>query len=175
MTEQQKQFLKTVTGPAFEAERVYGIPGAVTVAQAILESAGRVNGHWEWGASPLFVHANNPFGIKYSDQSPDAKYGAYSIRTHEFIKGLEEVVQAGFQRFPSLEEAFTAHALLLRHPHYAKAWKHRGDARMYAMCLGPCSESNPDGCGYATDPKYGEKLLGLMDRYDLDNAETLYG
>ncbi|HLI02754.1 MAG TPA: glucosaminidase domain-containing protein [Terriglobia bacterium] len=175
MTEKQLAFLKTVTPPALETERGYGIPAAVTIAQAILESAGRVAGHWEWGASPLFRLANNPFGIKYSDTSPDAVYGEHDVATHEFISNHEQIVVAGFQHFPSLTEAFRQHALLLLRPRYAAAWRHRNDPRAYAICLGPRTADNPDGCGYATDPDYGRKLVALIDRCDLTRAAELYG
>jgi flagellum-specific peptidoglycan hydrolase FlgJ len=174
LTEQQLEFLRIVTPPALDAEREFGIPSAVTIAQAILESAGRVRGHWEWGASPLFRLANNPFGIKYSDGSPDARYGAHEIATHEFIENHEQVVVAGFQHFPTLQEAFRQHALLLRSSRYAPAWRHRGDPRAYAMCLGPRTPANPEGCGYATDPEYGRKLVDLIDRYELARAAELY-
>lgn len=167
LTDEHKQFLSLIADPAISSEVRYGIPAGATIAQAILESG--------WGQSSLFKLANNPFGIKYSDSSPDAQYGYIDLPTHEFIDGHSQIVTAGFQHFPNLFDAFSCHALLLRHPHYAAAWKHRGDARMYAMCLGPKSESNPDGCGYATDPEYGRKLIDLIDELDLTNAGEHYG
>lgn len=61
LSSQQLQFLMRVAPAALESERVYQIPAAVTLAQAILESATSAG----WGSSSLFRIANNPFGIKY--------------------------------------------------------------------------------------------------------------
>jgi flagellum-specific peptidoglycan hydrolase FlgJ len=61
ISSQQLQFLLRVAPAALESERVYQIPAAVTLAQAILESATSAG----WGSSSLFRIANNPFGIKY--------------------------------------------------------------------------------------------------------------
>lgn len=167
MTGTQKTFLQQVTDPAISSEVRFGIPAAVTISQAILES--------NWGNSALYKLANNPFGIKYSDSSPDAKYGFIDFNTHEFLNGHDDILKASFQHFDNLHDAFRRHALLLKTLHYAPAYKHRGDPLMFAMCLGPKSSDNPDGCGYATDPRYGQKLCALIYDYDLLNAGEHYG
>jgi flagellum-specific peptidoglycan hydrolase FlgJ len=61
LSAQQLQFLLRIAPAALESERVYQIPAAVTLAQAIIESATSAG----WGSSSLFRLANNPFGIKY--------------------------------------------------------------------------------------------------------------
>lgn len=142
----------------------FGVPAAVTMAQAILESG--------WGQSKLFLLANNPFGIKYSDSSPDAKYGAYVAPTHEFVNGHDEIVKAGFQHFADLHDAFRLHALLLLTDHYRRAFAVRTDAFAYARALSP-DPPVAGGCGYATDPNYGEKLIELIkDEHLIERAQA---
>ena len=55
-TAAQQAFIQQVAPGAIEAQRRYGIPAAVTIAQAIDESA--------WGQSQLAAQDNNLFGIK---------------------------------------------------------------------------------------------------------------
>ncbi len=56
MNAQQNAFLKMAVPGAQAAQKKWGVPASVTIAQAILESG--------WGASSLAKQANNFFGIK---------------------------------------------------------------------------------------------------------------
>lgn len=166
LTHDQENFLKLVAGPALDAERRLRIPAAVIVAQAILESG--------WGKSRLFTEAHNPFGIKDLDLPDD--YGEYLAPTIEYVHGNPSTVLAAFEKFRSLDDAFFHHALLFwRSKRYwpaIKAWLLQAnllvprDARGFARMIGPC--------GYATDPNYGEKLVKLIDQFQLDGPTLNY-
>ena len=193
MTKQQLDFLQIVVPQALEQEALFEIPAAVTIAQAILESATAAG----WGTSDLFKLANNPFGIKYSHMAwleaervgPNSvrpaqpgvavppptpeQYGAYDAVTWEIVNGQKNVIHAEFQRYPRLEEGFTGHSLLLRAPHYAPAYALRKDWKEFAERLGPkTSPSDSEHCGYSTNPSYSAELIKIVNLYRLDDKRA---
>jgi flagellar protein FlgJ len=189
----QLSFLLRVTPPALQSEREHEIPACVTIAQAILESA---TPQFGWGSSSLFRLANNPFGIECSHpptasipstpstgpQAEEAEElkeanedsGSVEASTWEVVNGVKEQAPAQFQRFPSLTEAFRAHARLLRSPRYRRAYEARHDWKQFAEKLGPKrSEHDPDHCGYSTNPSYSALLASLVRVYRLDDPRLL--
>lgn len=172
MTEQQVQFFAKVVPPALDSEREYGIPAAVTIAQAILESATPKLG---WGSSSLFRLANNPFGIKYAQRQGAQDYGHFDVPTWEIENGQRVEVPAEFQRFPNLKAAFFAHAALLLRPRYMPAYKSRQDCREYAMAVMNCgySTDRPELCKKPGCPHYAGKLIQLIEQYHLDDPTAL--
>jgi flagellum-specific peptidoglycan hydrolase FlgJ len=197
LTAQQLQFLLRVAPPALESQRAYRVPACVTMAQAILESA---TPRFGWGSSVLFRLANNPFGIKYchwesgeqesgrsgeqgktdhpitgsSDHPIPQPYGAFDAPTWEIENGQKKVGIAQFERFPNLDEAFRAHALLLQTPRYRPAFAVRDDWKQFAERLGPkTSPLDAEHCGYSTNPGYSAELIALVSRYRLDDPRAL--
>ena len=116
---------------------------------------------------------NNPFGIKFSDRSPDAQYGHFDVQTYEVIHGQRQEVPAEFQKFPDLREAFTAHCLLLMTPWYRAAYAERGNWQKFAALLGPKTPANPQACGYSTQPEYAARLMGAVKDYGLNDPRVL--
>lgn len=164
---QQFQFLMRIAAPSLASEAEYGVPACVTMAQAILESATPAG----WGSSILFRLANNPFGIKYCHfPSKNEDYGAFDAVTWEMVDGHKQTLSAQFQRFPNLQEAFRAHALLLRSPRYGPAFAVRHDWKQFAERLGPKSSPHDlEHCGYSTDPSYPAEITKLITLYRLDD------
>ena len=67
---------------------------------------------------------------------------------------------AAFRRYNSMEESFIDHGLFfVENGRYASAMAVRDDPRAFAAAI--------NRAGYATDPSYASKLIGLMDRYNL--------
>jgi len=187
------QFLLRVTPAALASERDFEIPASVTLAQAILESATSAG----WGSSVLFRLANNPFGIKYchcgaspqptantaqeaatggflADGCRQSDYGAFDAKTWEIENGQKKVISAEFQRFPNLEEAFRAHALLLHSPRYRPAFAVRDNWKKFAERLGPkTSPLDSEHCGYSTNPSYSAEIMRLVTLYRLDDARAV--
>jgi flagellum-specific peptidoglycan hydrolase FlgJ len=131
------------------------IPISVTVAQAILES--------NWGQSALSREANNYFGIKAS--SGIGSDGAVWMPTLEYVDGGSYTVVAPFRAYRSLADSVADHAALLQHLDiYKGALQATNDPDEFARRIAPA--------GYATDPTYADKLISLMQRYNLYQYDT---
>jgi flagellum-specific peptidoglycan hydrolase FlgJ len=151
------KFIDALAGPAQESERECGIPSAVTIAQAILES--------DWGRSGLSTVGQNYFGIKAASGPGPA--GSITMDTTEVFGGLHTVIADRFRAYNSLEESVVDHGRFLAgNPRYADAFKTR-DPKEFAKRI------HRDG--YATDPDYCGKLAGLIDKYRLDQYDLVLG
>lgn len=133
-----------VISAAQAGEKSHHIPASVTLAQWALES--------NFGRS-MPAGSNNPFGIK------SAK-GQLSVPawTHEVIHGVTKRVMQNFAAFTTFDDAFTAHAGIFYNGHYKSALAKLPDPDKFALALTGV---------YATDPHYGEKLIGIMRKYNL--------
>jgi LysM repeat protein len=146
----QEQFIGSIAEAAVESADRTGVPASVTIAQAILESY--------WGSSRLAHDANNYFGIKAQTRGGSA--GSITLDVWEVIGGRNVVESQAFRAYNTIAESFVDHGqFFLENPRYASAMAVKGDARQFAVQI------NRDG--YATDPAYASKLIGLMDRYNL--------
>jgi len=106
--------------------------------------------------------------------TPADPYGAFDATTWEIENGQKKVISAEFQRFPNLDEAFRAHALLLRSPRYRPAFAVRGDWKKFAERLGPkISPLDSEHCGYSTNPSYSAELIKLVTLYRLDDPRAV--
>src|SRR5262249_29691878 len=146
----QEQFISSIAEAAVRSADRTGVPASVTIAQAILESY--------WGSSRLATDAKNYFGIKAQPQGGTA--GSVSFNVWEVIGGRNVVQNQAFRAYNTVADSFVDHGLFfLQNPRYAGAMAVKGDARKFAAAI--------NRAGYATDPGYANKLIGLMDRYNL--------
>lgn len=127
-----------------------GIPASITMGQAILESGA--------GTGPLSVQANNHFGIKCHKE-----WNGPSIRY------TDDEENECFRKYDQPSESFRDHSYFLTsRPRYAELFQFgKDDYKSWAYGL--------KAAGYATDPKYPDKLIGLIERYQLQrfDAEVL--
>lgn len=129
-----------VIAAAQAAQRRWGVPAAISIAQWALESG--------WGRH-MPPGSSNPFGIKARAGEP-----AVTVPTREYRHGRWVVEQAAFRKFGSIAEAFDAHARLLATAGaYAAARQYVHDDDAYADAL--------QG-HYATDPHYGALLRAII-------------
>lgn len=150
MTAEQCEFLKTAVRAAQYAQRSYGVPASITIAQAILESG--------WGKSALATECNNFFGIKASNTLDPETYEQFP--THEYVNGQLVGILAAFRRYASPDLCFGAHARLLAlADRYRPAMAVRGDPAAFARAL--------QRCGYSTNPNYASLLTELVEEFDL--------
>jgi Mannosyl-glycoprotein endo-beta-N-acetylglucosaminidase len=142
----QQAFISLVAPGAIAAEQRYGVPAAVTIAQAIDESG--------WGQSELATADHNLFGIKGAGPA-----GRDMQPTREYENGAWVTRTAPFRVYHNIAESIDDHGRLLatgaayRH---AMASRHLPDA--FATALTGV---------YATDPGYGSSLIALMRLYHL--------
>lgn len=122
--------------------RTHGIPASITLAQGILES-GSGNGR-------LAKEANNHFGIK-----------CHTGWTGDSIKHDDDALQECFRKYRHASESFRDHSLFLTsRARYNDLFKlNKDDYQGWAKGLRKA--------GYATDPKYPDKLISLIQRYEL--------
>jgi len=126
----------------------YNIPASITLAQGLLESGA--------GMSELTRKGNNHFGIKCHDWLGATTY-------HD-----DDEKQECFRAYRDAYESYEDHSkFLARQPRYKKLFSlKRTDYKGWAHGL--------KKCGYATNPNYAKKLIGIIELYKLhkyDNAK----
>lgn len=127
---------------AQEEMRTHGIPASIKMAQGILESgAGRGN---------LTMRSNNHFGIK-----------CHTGWTGERVRHDDDELQECFRKYNDPKYSFKDHSLFLTgRSRYASLFKlQKDDYKSWAKGLRKA--------GYATDPKYPDKLISIIERYEL--------
>jgi len=147
---QAEDFLGRVAQAARSASEATGVPQALIVAQAALESG--------WGRRELpgvdGARSFNLFGIK-ADRS--WRGAVTEAVTTEVVDGALQRVKARFRAYGSYEEAFADYARFLAgNPRYARVLS-APDAQQAAHAL--------QRAGYATDPDYAAKLVRVMKSF----------
>jgi flagellum-specific peptidoglycan hydrolase FlgJ len=124
-----------------------GIPSSITLGQAILESGA--------GTGPLSVQANNHFGIKCH-----VEWNGPSIRY------TDDEENECFRKYDDPSLSFKDHSYFLAsRPRYASLFQlDKTDYKAWAIGL--------KAAGYATDPKYPDKLIALIERYELNRFDS---
>ncbi|HWO52954.1 MAG TPA: glucosaminidase domain-containing protein [Paenibacillus cookii] len=145
----QEEFIAKIAPLAVADQAKTGVPASLTIAQAALESA--------WGASSLAAQANNLFGIK-----GEGPAGSIRMPTSEYVRGAWVEMFAYFRKYHSWEESIQDHSRLILN---GVAGDRRYSGALHAD--GKTAAKAVAKAGYATDPNYAEKLMQLMDRYDL--------
>jgi len=142
-----RAFMDRLAEPAQQAEQSSGVPAELILAQAALETG--------WGQREIPTsnggNSHNLFGIKAGQSWQGA---TTEITTTEYVNGRPIKMADRFRVYDSYAEAFADYAKLI------------GDNPRYQ---GVVAASSPDVAaqalqrgGYATDPRYAEKLRGIM-------------
>lgn len=130
--------------------RNYGIPASIILAQGILESGA--------GRGDLAKRSNNHFGIK-----------CHTGWEGEKVYHDDDAAQECFRKYKDPAESYKDHALFLTsRSRYSSLFQlGKDDYEAWAKGLRKA--------GYATDPKYPEKLITYIERYNLHqyDAEVL--
>src|SRR5262249_21376508 len=139
----QQSFIDAVAPGAMAAQRKYGVPASVTIAQAIDESG--------WGQSTLASQDHNLFGIKGTGPA-----GSVSLQTQEYQGGQLVTSTNSFRAYNNTAESIDDHGrLLATSGYYRKSMADRRNPNAFAQSLTGI---------YATDPSYGTKLISLMQQ-----------
>ncbi|MCL2075722.1 MAG: flagellar assembly peptidoglycan hydrolase FlgJ [Betaproteobacteria bacterium] len=150
-----REFVRSMWPHAAEASRKTGIPPHFLIAHAALESG--------WGQRDIRnadgSASHNLFGIKAHGgwQGKSAE-----ITTTEYVDGVPVKEKARFRSYDSYAEAFSDYARLL------------ADNPRYGAVIG--SQNGTEfarrlqQAGYATDPRYAEKLSAIIEGATLRQA-----
>jgi flagellar protein FlgJ len=145
----QQGFVDRMLPSAMRASQATGVPPQLMLGQAALESG--------WGKREILAadggNSFNVFGIK-ADAGWQGK--VVETTTTEFRNGVAHKEVARFRAYASYDEAFQDYARLIgRNPRYAEVMRQQDSNAGMAQAV--------QQAGYATDPKYGEKLVRVMD------------
>ncbi|MBI5856241.1 MAG: glucosaminidase domain-containing protein [Sphingobacteriales bacterium] len=121
-----------------------GVPAAITLAQGIHESGA--------GKGKLALNANNHFGIKCK-----------SNWTGESVKHDDDAKKECFRKYPSAEDSYKDHSDFLKN----------SQRYVSLFALDPSDYSGwaygLKKAGYATNPKYPQVLIKLIEDYQLQD------
>lgn len=120
---------------------MHKIPASITLAQGILESGD--------GNSRLAREGNNHFGIKcHNDWTGDRIYED------------DETKGECFRQYDNARDSYEDHSAFLQRKRYESLFKlDYGDYKGWAKGL--------KECGYATNPKYPQLLIGIIEEFEL--------
>jgi|Laugresu1bdmlbsd_1035121.scaffolds.fasta_scaffold00019_26 LysM repeat protein len=125
--------------------KTHGIPASIKLAQALLESGS--------GNSDLAMQANNHFGIKCN----------IGWKGKSILKDDDEKDEC-FRVYDQAEDSFKDHSEFLKKKRYEALFKL--DKMDYVSWAKGLKEA-----GYATNPKYPDLLIGIIERYQLQRFD----
>jgi hypothetical protein len=140
------QYINKYKDLAIQEMRIYRIPASIILAQGIEESGN--------GNSELARKANNHFGVKCQDNW-----------TGETIHKDDETKNECFRKYKTVEESFNDHCEFIKNrTRYSFLFDYKSnDYQSWAKGL--------KTAGYATNPKYPEKLINNIEKYKLDKFD----
>ena len=147
------EFFEKIKIDAQNLSKIYNIPVALIMAQSALESS--------YGNSTLTTKGNNLFGMKqFNLNSKDYVL----MNTIEYENGVAKTVIARFKSYSSWFDSLNDYCSLIVKGVTWDKNKYNGvidkDSLKAAEIMGKS--------GYATDPKYGDKLKNIIINYKLD-------
>jgi flagellar protein FlgJ len=148
---QKRRFIEQMLPHARAAAFQLGVDERSVIAQAALETG--------WGtAQPGETSggSNNFFGIKTGGRWPGPSVVS---DTTEFVDGVAATERASFRSYRNVAENMSDYVRLLSgNPRYAAALNTGSDVRAFAGAL--------QRGGYATDPRYAEKLVAVAAKLE---------
>ena len=153
----KEQFIADISTEAQSLYVKYGVLPSISISQAILES--------DWGTSSLATKNGNYYGIKGGGVENGSPFF-----TKEYLKNSDQwiEIEATFRKYDSWQESMEDHAKLLVYgtkwnPELYRSVIEAADYKEAAYAL--------QTAGYATDPRYPEKLIRLIEQYQLDQYD----
>lgn len=135
------RYIEQYAGIALQNQRSFGIPASITLAQGLLESGA--------GQSRLATGANNHFGIKCHRAWRGSRTFHNDDRPNECFRAYDRV-----------EDSFKDHGQFLQQPRYRSLQQlEPTDYKGWARGL--------QKAGYATDRGYANKLIKIIEDYQL--------
>lgn len=149
----QQDFVNKMLPHAMQASQSSGVPPQLMLGQAALESG--------WGKREIHMadgsNSFNLFGIK-ANAGWQGKVA--EVMTTEYTNGVAHKQIEKFRAYSSYAEAFKDYAgMMSNNPRYANVLQQAGSPSGMANAL--------QKSGYATDPKYAEKLVSVMRQMNI--------
>jgi len=153
-----RDFVSRMRHHAEEAARALGVPAHFIVGQAALETG--------WGKHEIKgadgTNSRNLFGIKAGGNWTGK---TVDVLTTEYINGVPRQIVDKFRAYDSYADSFRDYARLIgRNVRYAGAAQAGTDAAQFARGLA--------AGGYATDPRYAQKLTQVIQQAGQLQAST---
>lgn len=144
----RQEYIETYKEQAIKEMFRSGVPASITLAQGILESAD--------GNSPLAKYANNHFGIK-----------CHNTWNGETFIMDDDAKNECFRKYHSVYESYKDHSdFLTGRSRYSELFALKmTDYKGWARGL--------KKAGYATNPKYADILIHLIDTYELHQYDKV--
>lgn len=134
-------YIETFKAVAIAEMNAYGIPASITLAQGIIESGS--------GSSSLAKYANNHFGIKCTSDWKGKAYYKDDDKNNDC-----------FRVYKDARESYKDHSEFLKRKRYSFLFElDKNDYKNWAIGL--------KTAGYATNPKYPDLLIGIIEKYQL--------
>jgi len=134
---------------AIKEMNLYGIPASITLAQGLFESGS--------GNSDLAKVANNHFGIKCTSDWTGKSYYKDDDQPNDC-----------FRVYNNPEDSYRDHSEFLKRKRYAALFElDKNDYVGWANGL--------KAAGYATNPQYPQLLIGVIQKYNLDQFDRPEG
>ena len=143
-----KEFIDMIGKAAVAEYPRFKILPSLTIAQAILES--------NWGKSMLSQKAHNYFGMKAGSAWKGATYNAQT--QEQTPAGQAFTVNAAFRAYGSVAEGIRGYYVFLQYDRYQNL---KGVTDYKTACRLIKED------GWATDVKYTDKLISLIEKYGL--------
>ena len=145
-----EDYIKQYRDLAVDEMKKYHIPASITLAQGLLESGA--------GQSTLARKSNNHFGIKCGSD-----WQGKTVRHNDDARG------ECFRAYKHPKQSYEDHSKFLAgRPRYASLFKLKiTDYKGWARGL--------KKAGYATDPRYAQRLIDIIELYDLDKYDKKGG
>ncbi|MDO5570710.1 MAG: glucosaminidase domain-containing protein [Bacteroidales bacterium] len=136
-----EKYIHKYKSVAIEQQKKYKIPASITLAQGLLESGA--------GTGRLAQEANNHFGIKCHEWSGKK------------IFHNDDALNECFRKYSDAHDSYEDHSLfLVGRDRYASLFRLSStDYKNWAKGL--------QRCGYATDRAYANKLIKIIEDYEL--------
>ena len=135
------KYINNYKAIAIKQMREYRIPASIILAQGLLESGA--------GNSELARRSNNHFGIKCGS--------SWKGKT---VKHDDDRRNECFRVYKSVEDSYKDHSVFLQKPRYQSLFKLDPlDYKSWARGL--------KACGYATSPVYANRLIDIIETYEL--------
>ncbi len=153
----KEDFIARLRPHAEAAGEALGVNPGLLLAQAALETG--------WGKSIMEnkdgSSSHNLFGIKADSRWSGEKI---EVSTLEYREGVAVREQANFRSYESFTESFEDYVKFLAdQPRYSEALSNSTNPEQFAQSL--------QQAGYATDPKYAEKIVAIYNRENLASQE----